>query len=63
MLLLVATQHSPVQFWGLFAGECLNPPGANFLVAERALPTSDYSGRTGVAGCAEEMTGIRRDFQ
>ena len=33
------------------------PPGANPLVAERAFPTSDYWGRTGVARCAEEMTG------
>ena len=33
-----------------------NPPGANPLVAERAFPTSDYWGRTGVARCAEEMT-------
>ena len=40
-----------------------NPPGANPLVAERAFPTSDYWGRTGVARCAEEMTGICRDFQ
>ena len=40
-----------------------NPPGANPLVAERAFPTSDYWGRTGVARCAEEMTGISRDFQ
>ena len=40
-----------------------NPPGANPLVAERASPTSDYWGRTGVARCAEEMTGICRDFQ
>ena len=40
-----------------------NPPGANPLVAERAFPTSDYWGRTGVASCAEEMTGICRDFQ
>ena len=29
-----------------------NPPGANPLVAERAFPTSDYWGRTGVARCA-----------
>ena len=40
-----------------------NPPGANPLVAERAFPTSDYWGRTGVARCAEERTGICRDFQ
>ena len=40
-----------------------NPPGANPLVAERAFPTSDYWGWTGVARCAEEMTGICRDFQ
>ena len=40
-----------------------NPPGANPLVAERAFPTSDYWGRTGFARCAEEMTGICRDFQ
>ena len=40
-----------------------NPPGANPLVAERAFPTSDYWGLTGVARCAEEMTGICRDFQ
>ena len=40
-----------------------NPPGANPLVAERAFPTSDYWGRTGVARRAEEMTGICRDFQ
>ena len=40
-----------------------NPPGANPLVAERAFHTSDYWGRTGVAGRAEEMTGICRDFQ
>ena len=40
-----------------------NPPGANPLVAERAFLTSDYWGRTGVARCAEEMTGICRDFQ
>ena len=40
-----------------------NPPGANPLVAERAFPTRDYWGRTGVARCAEEMTGICRDFQ
>ena len=40
-----------------------NPPGANPLVAERAFPTTDYWGRTGVARCAEEMTGICRDFQ
>ena len=33
-----------------------SPPGANPLVAERAFPTSDYWGRTGVARCAEEMT-------
>ena len=32
-----------------------NPAGANPLVAERAFPTSDYWGRTGVARCAEEM--------
>ena len=38
-----------------------NPPGANPLVAERAFPTSDYWGRTGVVRCAEEMTGICRD--
>ena len=40
-----------------------NPPGANpfKLVAERAFPASDYWGRTGVARCAEEMTGICRD--
>ena len=38
-----------------------NPPGANPLVAERAFPTSDDWGRTGVARCAEEMTGICRD--
>ena len=35
-----------------------NPPGPNPLVAERAFPTSDHWGRTGVARCAEEMTGI-----
>ena len=35
-----------------------NPPGANPLVAERAFPTSDYWGRTGVARRAEEMTGV-----
>ena len=40
-----------------------NPPGANPLVAEGAFPTSDYWGLTGVARCAEEMTGICRDFQ
>ena len=40
-----------------------NPPGANPLVAERAFPASDCWGRTGVARCAEEMTGICRDFQ
>ena len=40
-----------------------NPPGANPLVAERAFPTSDYCGRTGAARCADEMTGICRDFQ
>ena len=40
-----------------------NPPGANPLVAERAFPTSDYWGRTGVARCPEEMAGICRDFQ
>ena len=40
-----------------------NPPGANPLVAERAFPTSDCLGRTVVARCAEEMTGICRDFQ
>ena len=40
-----------------------NPPGANPLVAERAFSTGDYWGRTGVARCAEEMTGICRDFQ
>ena len=40
-----------------------NPPCANPLVAERAFPTSDYWGCTGVARCAEEMTGICRDFQ
>ena len=40
-----------------------NPPGANPFVAERAFPTSDYWGRTGVARSAEEMTGICRDFQ
>ena len=40
-----------------------NPPGANPLLAERAFPTSDYWGRTGVAKSAEEMTGICRDFQ
>ena len=40
-----------------------NPPGANPLVAERAFPTSGYWGRTGIARCAEEMTGISRDFQ
>ena len=39
-----------------------NPPGANPLLAERAFPTSDLWGRTGVASCAEEMTGICRDF-
>ena len=32
-----------------------NPLGANPLVAERAFPTSDYLGRTGLARCAEEM--------
>ena len=42
--------------------ECLSP-GANPLVAERAFPTKDYWGLTGVARCAEEMTGICRDFQ
>ena len=36
-------------------GECLTPLGANPLVAEKAFPTSDYWGRTGVARCAEEM--------
>ena len=40
-----------------------NPPGANPLVAERAFPTSDYWGRTGVARGAEEIAGICRDFQ
>ena len=40
-----------------------NPPGANPVVAERAFPTSDYWGLTRVARCAEEMTGICRDFQ
>ena len=40
-----------------------NPPRANPLVAERAFTTSDYWGRTGVARCAEEMTGMCRDFQ
>ena len=44
-------------------GRVPNPPGANPLVAERAFPTSDYWGCTGVARCEEEMTGIRRDFQ
>ena len=33
-----------------------NPPGANPLVAERAFPTSDDWGCTGVARCVEEMT-------
>ena len=42
-------------------GECLTRPGAKPLVAERAFPTSDYWGRTGVGRCAEEMTGICRD--
>ena len=37
-----------------------NPPGANRLVAERTFPASDYWGRTGVAKCAEEVTGICR---
>ena len=37
-----------------------NPPGANLLVAERAFPTSDYWGCTGVARCAEEATRICR---
>ena len=32
-----------------------NPLCANPLVAERAFPTSDYWGRTGVARCASEM--------
>ena len=32
-----------------------NPPGVNPLVAEREC--------TGVARCAEEMTGVCRDFQ
>ena len=40
-----------------------NPPGADLLLAEKAFPTSDYWGRTGVASCAEEMAGICRDFQ
>ena len=44
-------------------GQCLTPLGANPLVAERAFPTSDYWGRKEVARCAEEMTGICRDFQ
>ena len=43
-------------------GRVPNPPGANPLVAERAFPTSDYWGRTGVARCAEEVAGICRDF-
>ena len=38
-----------------FSWRVPNPPGANPLVAERAFPTSDYWGRTGVARCAEEM--------
>ena len=40
-----------------------NPPSANPLVTERAFPTTDYWGRTGVARCAAEMTGTPRDFQ
>ena len=40
-----------------------NPPGADPLVAERVFPTSDYWGCTGIARCAEEMTGIHRDLQ
>ena len=44
------------------SGERLTTPGANPLVAARAFPTSDYWGRTGVARCAEEITGICRDF-
>ena len=35
-----------------------NPPGANPLVAERAFPTSDFWGHTGVARRAAEMIGI-----
>ena len=41
-------------------GECLTPL---VLTPERAFPTSDYWGRIGVARCAEEMTGICRDFK
>ena len=44
------------RFFGILSWRVPNPPGANPLVAERAFPTSDYWGRTGVAGCAEEMT-------
>ena len=44
-------------------GECLTPLVLTPLVAERAFLMSDYWGRTGVARCAEEMTGICRDFQ
>ena len=38
-----------------------NPPGANPLVAERAFPTSDYWGRTGLPGVQkkwQESVGI-----
>ena len=35
-----------------------NTTDANALEAERAFPTSDYRGRTGVATCVEEMTDI-----
>ena len=34
----------------IFPRSVPTPPGANPLVAERAFPTSDYWGRTGVAG-------------
>ena len=45
------------------SGECLTPLVLTTWVAERAFPTSDYWGRTGVVRCADEMTGICRDFQ
>ena len=56
-------RSSSVNFCLIVCWRVPNPRGANPLVAERAFPTSDYQGRTGVARCAEEVTGICRDFQ
>ena len=34
-------------------GDCLTPPGANPLLAERAFPTSDY-------GVAQGLPGVQK---